>query len=83
MDEHDWLVQQLAANRTQLRVGAWTCCACARTARETVGVHLPHPIMSYDVTNVNLFMPGLWEIRTTIGGARATSDHVAPQFDIR
>jgi hypothetical protein len=36
---------------------------------------------SYDVTNVNLFMPGLWEIRTTIGGA--TSDHVAPQFDIR
>jgi hypothetical protein len=35
---------------------------------------------SYDVTNVNLFMPGLWEIRTTIGGS--TSDHVAPHFDI-
>ena len=36
---------------------------------------------SYTVTNVNLFMPGRWEIRTTIGGT--TSDHVAPQFDIR
>lgn len=36
---------------------------------------------SYTVTNVNLFMPGLWEIRTTIGGP--TSDHAAPQFDIR
>jgi hypothetical protein len=36
---------------------------------------------SYTVTNVNLFMAGLWEIRTTIGGS--TSDHVAPQFDIR
>jgi hypothetical protein len=36
---------------------------------------------TYDVSNVNLFMPGLWEIRTTIGGA--SSDHVAPQFDIR
>jgi hypothetical protein len=35
---------------------------------------------SYDITNVNLFMPGLWEIRTTIGGS--TSDHVAPHFDI-
>lgn len=35
---------------------------------------------SYNVTNVNLFMPGLWEIRTTIGGS--TSDHVAPKFDI-
>jgi hypothetical protein len=35
---------------------------------------------SYTVTNVNLFMPGLWEIRTTIGGS--TSDHVAPQFEI-
>jgi hypothetical protein len=36
---------------------------------------------SYDVSNVNLFMPGLWEIRTTIGGKLA--DHAAPQFDIR
>ncbi len=35
---------------------------------------------SYDVHNVNLFMPGLWEIRTTISGT--SSDHVAPQFDI-
>jgi hypothetical protein len=36
---------------------------------------------SYDVTNVNLFMPGLWEIRTKIGGT--ATDHAAPQFDIR
>lgn len=36
---------------------------------------------SYTVTDVNLFMAGLWEIRTTIGGS--ASDHVAPQFDIR
>ncbi|MDB4934299.1 MAG: hypothetical protein JWP87_1271 [Labilithrix sp.] len=36
---------------------------------------------TYDVTNVNLFMPGLWEIRTTIGGSG--SDHLAPRFDIR
>lgn len=41
---------------------------------------------SYTVTNVNLFMAGLWEIRTTIGvstGDVPTSDHVAPQFEIR
>jgi len=36
---------------------------------------------SYDVHNVALFMPGLWEIRTTISGT--SSDHVAPKFDIR
>jgi hypothetical protein len=42
VDGHDWLVQQLAANRIQLRVGAWTCCACARTARET-GRRAPAP----------------------------------------
>jgi len=35
---------------------------------------------SYDVHNVNLFMPGLWEIRTTISGT--SSDHVAPKFEI-
>lgn len=35
---------------------------------------------TFDVTNVNLFMPGLWEIRTTISGS--ASDHVAPKFDI-
>ena len=35
----------------------------------------------FTVTNVNLFMPGLWEIRTTIGGT--ASDHVTPTFDIR
>jgi hypothetical protein len=35
---------------------------------------------AYIVSNVNLFMPGLWEIRTTIGGE--TSEHVAPQFEV-
>ena len=35
----------------------------------------------YTVSNVNLFMPGLWEIRATIGGA--TSDHATAQFEIR
>jgi hypothetical protein len=34
----------------------------------------------FTVTNVNLFMPGLWEIRTTIGGS--ASDHVTPSFEI-
>ena len=34
----------------------------------------------YTVTNVSLFMPGLWEIRTTIGGSM--SDHVTPTFEI-
>lgn len=34
----------------------------------------------FTVTNVNLFMPGLWELRTTIGGA--ASDHVTPSFEI-
>ena len=34
----------------------------------------------YTATNVSLFMPGLWEIRTTIGGSM--SDHVTPQFEI-
>ncbi len=39
---------------------------------------------SYTIHNVNLFMPGLWEIRTTIGASTpARSDHAAPQFDIR
>jgi hypothetical protein len=36
---------------------------------------------TYTVSNVNLYMPGLWEIRTTIGGS--ATDHVAPKFDIR
>ncbi|HTB73210.1 MAG TPA: FixH family protein [Polyangiaceae bacterium] len=34
----------------------------------------------YLVTEVNLFMAGLWELRTTIG---PVSDHVAPQFQIQ
>ena len=43
---------------------------------------VPGPVPgSYDVHNVALFMPGLWEIRTTIVGI--SSDHVAPKFDIR
>jgi hypothetical protein len=44
----------------------------------------------YVISNVDLFMPGLWELRTTITGsggdadadAGATSDYVAPQFEI-
>jgi hypothetical protein len=35
---------------------------------------------AYTVSNVDLFMPGLWEIRTTIGGP--VTDHAAPQFDV-
>ena len=35
----------------------------------------------YTITNVTLFMPGLWEIRTTIEGA-AARDHVTPSFEI-
>ncbi|MDB4947040.1 MAG: hypothetical protein JWP97_6574 [Labilithrix sp.] len=35
----------------------------------------------YIAENVSLFMPGLWEIRTTIGGA--TSDHATAQFEIQ
>lgn len=35
----------------------------------------------YLVTEVDLFMAGLWEFRTTIGGP--VSDHVAPQFNVQ
>jgi hypothetical protein len=35
---------------------------------------------AYTVSNVDLFMPGLWEIRTTLGGP--VTDHAAPQFDV-
>lgn len=35
----------------------------------------------YLVTEVDLFMAGLWELQTTISGP--VSDHVAPQFQIR
>jgi hypothetical protein len=35
---------------------------------------------SYVATNVNLFMSGLWELRTSIGGE--TGDHATAQFDI-
>ena len=34
----------------------------------------------YVVTNIDLFMPGRWEIRTTMSGS--VSDHVALAFDI-
>jgi hypothetical protein len=44
-------------------------------------VHAETQPGTYTVTNVNLFMPGLWEIRTTIGGP--ASDHVTPTFEIR
>jgi len=36
----------------------------------------------YIVDNVNLFMPGLWEIRATIGGA-AQPDHATAQFEVQ
>ena len=36
----------------------------------------------YTVSNVNLFMPGLWEIRATIGGA-AQPDHATAQFEVQ
>jgi hypothetical protein len=35
----------------------------------------------YLATEVDLFMAGLWELRTTISGP--VSDHVAPQFEIQ
>jgi hypothetical protein len=35
----------------------------------------------YTVENVNLFMPGLWEIRATIGGS--ATDHATAQFEVR
>jgi hypothetical protein len=35
----------------------------------------------YLVTEVDLYMAGLWELRTTISGP--VSDHVAPQFQIQ
>jgi hypothetical protein len=43
---------------------------------------------SYTVTNVDLFMAGRWELRTTIrqtsdAGRDPTTDHAAPAFDIR
>lgn len=36
----------------------------------------------YTVSNVNLFMPGLWEIRATIGGA-TPPDHATAQFEVQ
>jgi len=35
---------------------------------------------TYLITNVDLFMPGHWELRTTFSGP--SIDHVAPAFDI-
>ena len=35
----------------------------------------------YLVTQVSLFMPGEWQLRTSIGGQ--VSDHVAPSFSIQ
>lgn len=35
----------------------------------------------YLVTEIDLYMAGLWELRTTISGP--ISDHVAPQFQIQ
>lgn len=36
----------------------------------------------YTVSNVNLYMPGLWEIRATIGGS-TQRDHATAQFEVR
>jgi len=36
----------------------------------------------YTVDRVNLFMPGLWEIRATLGGA-APPDHATAQFEVQ
>ncbi|MEO6576497.1 MAG: FixH family protein, partial [Polyangiaceae bacterium] len=35
---------------------------------------------TYVITNVGFFMPGTWELRTSIAGS--TSDHTAPSFEI-
>jgi YtkA-like protein len=35
---------------------------------------------TYVITNVDLFMPGTWELRTTVSGS--VVDHVAPSFQI-
>jgi hypothetical protein len=35
---------------------------------------------TYVVSDVDFFMPGTWELRTSIAGA--VSDHVAPSFQI-
>lgn len=35
---------------------------------------------TYVLTNVGLFMPGTWELRTNIAGA--ATDHTAPSFEI-
>lgn len=35
----------------------------------------------YTVSNVNLFMPGLWEIRATIAGG--ADDHATAQFEVQ
>jgi YtkA-like len=42
---------------------------------------MPEGNGKYLVTEVDLYMAGLWELRTTISGP--ISDHVAPQFEIR
>jgi len=36
----------------------------------------------YEITNVNLYMAGLWELRSTLQFAEG-SDTVAPAFDVR
>jgi len=36
----------------------------------------------YQTTNVNLYMPGLWELRSTLQFAEG-ADTVAPAFDVR
>jgi hypothetical protein len=42
---------------------------------------MPEGHGKYLLTEVNLFMAGLWELQTTISGP--VSDYVAPQFEIQ
>jgi hypothetical protein len=36
----------------------------------------------YEAANVVLFMPGRWELRTTLAGGNTPEDSVTPSFDV-
>jgi len=38
---------------------------------------------SYVATNVNLFMPGVWELRITLARSGAENDDARVSFDVR
>jgi hypothetical protein len=67
------------AEGLQLEVVPWMP-AMGHGASVEPSVHAEAQPGIFTVTNVTLFMPGLWEIRTTIGGA--ANDHVTPSVDI-